>query len=150
MRHRQTKGAATDMFDLPPLRHISTLRTSPVAGRPAEGSPDGTDSGRSAWGSGTGLHAPFPSLAEMHGMHLLPKPGDQPEWQFRRHQSQDTPPLIRPSLSRRARRRSSSEPISSRIAKAGGESESTQAGIIRLSPILAFHLRDQPHVDVPS
>ena len=26
MRHRQTKGAATDMFDLPPPRHISTLR----------------------------------------------------------------------------------------------------------------------------
>ena len=26
MRHRQTKGAATDMFDLQPPRHISTLR----------------------------------------------------------------------------------------------------------------------------
>jgi len=26
VRHRQTKGAATDMFDLPPPRHISTLR----------------------------------------------------------------------------------------------------------------------------
>ena len=25
LRHRQTKGAATDMFDLKPLRHISTL-----------------------------------------------------------------------------------------------------------------------------
>ena len=31
VRHRQTKGAATDMFDLPPPRHISTLRVSPVA-----------------------------------------------------------------------------------------------------------------------
>ena len=30
VRHRQTKGAATDMFDLPPPRHISTLR-NPVA-----------------------------------------------------------------------------------------------------------------------
>ena len=26
MRHRPTKGAATDMFDLQPPRHISTLR----------------------------------------------------------------------------------------------------------------------------
>jgi hypothetical protein len=26
VRHRQTKGAATDMFDLPSPRHISTLR----------------------------------------------------------------------------------------------------------------------------
>src|SRR6516165_10272376 len=26
VRHRQTKGAATDMFDLQPPRHISTLR----------------------------------------------------------------------------------------------------------------------------
>src|SRR6516165_3916130 len=25
VRHRQTKGAATDMFDLPPPRHTSTL-----------------------------------------------------------------------------------------------------------------------------
>ena len=25
LRHRQTKGAATDMFDLQPPRHISTL-----------------------------------------------------------------------------------------------------------------------------
>ena len=25
LRHRQTKEAATDMFDLKPLRHISTL-----------------------------------------------------------------------------------------------------------------------------
>jgi hypothetical protein len=25
LRHRQTKGAATDMFDLTPPRHISTL-----------------------------------------------------------------------------------------------------------------------------
>jgi hypothetical protein len=25
VRHRQTKGAATDMFGLQPLRHISTL-----------------------------------------------------------------------------------------------------------------------------
>src|SRR5262249_60276001 len=32
VRHRQTKGAATDMFDLPPLRHISTLRTNEEAG----------------------------------------------------------------------------------------------------------------------
>ena len=31
MRHRQTKGADTDMFDLQPPRHISTLRISPVA-----------------------------------------------------------------------------------------------------------------------
>src|SRR4051794_5189020 len=30
VRHRQTKGAATDMFDLQPPRHISTLRFSAV------------------------------------------------------------------------------------------------------------------------
>ena len=34
-------------------------------------------------GAVAAAHAPFSSLAEMHGMHLLPKPGDQPEWQFR-------------------------------------------------------------------
>jgi hypothetical protein len=31
VRHRQTKGAATDMFDLQPPRHISTLRNFPIA-----------------------------------------------------------------------------------------------------------------------
>ena len=30
MRHRQTKGAATDMFYLTPPRHISTLHLSDV------------------------------------------------------------------------------------------------------------------------
>src|SRR6201984_3934382 len=30
VRHRQTKGAATDMFDLQPPRHISTLRNLAV------------------------------------------------------------------------------------------------------------------------
>src|ERR1700756_1314381 len=30
VRHRQTKGAATDMFDLQPPRHISTLREAAV------------------------------------------------------------------------------------------------------------------------
>jgi hypothetical protein len=30
-RHRQTKGAAMDMFYLMPLRHISTLHFSDVA-----------------------------------------------------------------------------------------------------------------------
>ena len=35
MRHCQTKGADTDMFDLPPPRHISTLRYLPwpISGR---------------------------------------------------------------------------------------------------------------------
>src|SRR5580704_6995791 len=33
VRHRQTKGAATDMFDLPSPRHISTLRVSPIHAR---------------------------------------------------------------------------------------------------------------------
>src|SRR5215469_15862921 len=37
VRHRQTKGAATDMFDLQPPRHISTLRISPVAECPDQG-----------------------------------------------------------------------------------------------------------------
>ena len=37
MRHRQTKGAATDMFDLQPPRHISTLRNPVVAARSGEG-----------------------------------------------------------------------------------------------------------------
>jgi hypothetical protein len=31
LRHRQTKGAATDMFYLMPPRHISTLPESEVA-----------------------------------------------------------------------------------------------------------------------
>jgi len=31
LRHRQTKGAATDMFGLQPLRHISTLPITDVA-----------------------------------------------------------------------------------------------------------------------
>ena len=34
LRHRQTKGAATDMFNLTPPRHISTLHFSEVV-RPA-------------------------------------------------------------------------------------------------------------------
>ena len=37
VRHRQTKGAATDMFDLQPPRHISTLRFSPICARLGEG-----------------------------------------------------------------------------------------------------------------
>jgi hypothetical protein len=37
VRHRQTKGAATDMFDLQPPRHISTLRYLAVAARSGEG-----------------------------------------------------------------------------------------------------------------
>src|SRR5215469_10653980 len=37
VRHRQTKGAATDMFDLQPPRHISTLRIFLVAARSAKG-----------------------------------------------------------------------------------------------------------------
>ena len=31
VRHRQTKGAATDMFYLTPPRHISTLHVSEMA-----------------------------------------------------------------------------------------------------------------------
>jgi hypothetical protein len=37
VRHRQTKRAATDMFDLQPPRHISTLRVSLLAVRRYEG-----------------------------------------------------------------------------------------------------------------
>jgi len=37
VRHRQTKGAATDMFDLQPPRHISTLRNLVLAARSGEG-----------------------------------------------------------------------------------------------------------------
>jgi len=37
VRHRQTKGAVTDMFDLQPPRHISTLRLSPLAKGPLGG-----------------------------------------------------------------------------------------------------------------
>src|SRR6516225_2972637 len=33
VRHRQTKGAATDMFDLQPPRHTSTLPDSAVGSR---------------------------------------------------------------------------------------------------------------------
>src|SRR5882724_7126985 len=32
LRHRQTKGAATDMFYLTPPRHISTLPKAPLGG----------------------------------------------------------------------------------------------------------------------
>src|SRR4029077_16977259 len=35
--HRQTKGAATDMFDLQPPRHISTLRSAGILARRCEG-----------------------------------------------------------------------------------------------------------------
>src|SRR4051812_4122514 len=35
VRHRQTKGAATDMFDLPPPRHIPTLRSTEARVGPA-------------------------------------------------------------------------------------------------------------------
>jgi hypothetical protein len=35
VRHRQTKGTGTDMFDLQPPRHTSTLHVSEVALRPA-------------------------------------------------------------------------------------------------------------------
>src|SRR6266403_4859498 len=34
LRHRQTKGAATDMFYLTPPRHISTLPIASLSGRP--------------------------------------------------------------------------------------------------------------------
>src|SRR5215469_14134654 len=37
VRHRQTKGAATDMFDLQPPRHISTLRNLAAGTRSCEG-----------------------------------------------------------------------------------------------------------------
>jgi hypothetical protein len=37
VRHRQTKGAATDMFDLKPPRHISTLRYLVVGTRNGQG-----------------------------------------------------------------------------------------------------------------
>jgi len=33
LRHRQTKEAETDMFNLPPPRHISTLPKAPLNGR---------------------------------------------------------------------------------------------------------------------
>jgi len=38
LRHRQTKGAVTDMFDLKPPRHTSTLPNSDIT-------PGGQDSG---------------------------------------------------------------------------------------------------------
>ena len=37
VKHRQTNGAATDMFDLQPPRHISTLRNSDTLTRRGEG-----------------------------------------------------------------------------------------------------------------
>jgi hypothetical protein len=37
VRHRQTKGAATDMFDLQPPRHISTLGIFPLPVDSGEG-----------------------------------------------------------------------------------------------------------------
>jgi hypothetical protein len=37
VRRRQTKGAATDMFDLQPPRHISTLRILPIPARSGGG-----------------------------------------------------------------------------------------------------------------
>src|SRR5215472_16165335 len=46
VRHRQTKGAATDMFDLQPPRHISTLRNLDAQEGPDE-DPVSTPSGHS-------------------------------------------------------------------------------------------------------
>src|SRR6516225_2818085 len=53
VRHRQTKGAATDMFNLQPPRHISTLRISPIAPEPRRRFLDRTDTGRSALVAGS-------------------------------------------------------------------------------------------------
>ena len=47
LRHRQTKGAATDMFDLQLPRHISTLPEAEVTRRPRFGR-DRVKSGRNS------------------------------------------------------------------------------------------------------
>src|SRR6516164_1291863 len=63
LRHRQTKGAATDMPGLPPTRHIPTLpeadlhqqaRNSPEAPPPNMGAPGGIAHAR-----GLGYHWPI-------------------------------------------------------------------------------------------
>ena len=41
VRHRQAQGAATDMFDLPPPRHTSTLPVELVPTRIANGGYEG-------------------------------------------------------------------------------------------------------------
>ena len=55
MRHRQTKGAATDMFGLQPLRHISTL-PDPADPRRYRGRPAASQNGFVySFGTGIGL-----------------------------------------------------------------------------------------------
>ena len=55
VRHRQTKGADTDMFDLQPTRHISTLRVSLIPERPGEGR----------------LNVPTPAVRSLPWEHVL-------------------------------------------------------------------------------
>jgi hypothetical protein len=64
VRHRQTKGAATDMFDLQPPRHISTLRLSPVAPRLHESLFTEPTAGAQPWRQGTRPHAPIRPLPD--------------------------------------------------------------------------------------
>ena len=59
MRHRQTKGAATDMFDLPPPRHISTLRVSFIPVRSDEGRLTESTTVVQPLAAGTALCAPL-------------------------------------------------------------------------------------------
>jgi hypothetical protein len=52
LRHRQTKGAATDMFNLTPPRHISTLREADSRGP------------KSANAVTKGENQPFPKISQ--------------------------------------------------------------------------------------
>src|SRR3974377_2175088 len=62
LRHRQTKEAETDMFDLQPPRHISTLPSSTLSGRGLESDlfPQSSNSDHTSrqWSSTQGAHMP--------------------------------------------------------------------------------------------
>src|ERR1700732_4980673 len=61
LRHRQTKGAATDMVDLRPPRHIPTLPTPAVPCSPAIGGNRRSAAGAAGAEEWRGI-APLPTL----------------------------------------------------------------------------------------
>src|SRR6266852_4929517 len=69
MRHRQTKGAATDMFGLQPPRHTSTLPAASYGARPRT-TATGVRRDKAALSSGCKAHpatAPAGSNRSSHG-----------------------------------------------------------------------------------
>ena len=81
LRHRQTKGAATDMADLTPPRHIPTLRKTDGFDRNAAGfSPDRVDA--LVWAMSDLLVEPMPNEGHFEYMRqraaALKKPPPEP------------------------------------------------------------------------